>query len=1397
MTMNMFAEKFKYWGLLTILFCLASLLHAQIPVSNLGINQGLSNNSVRCIIKDHKGFMWFGTFDGLNRYDGYNFKVFRSNPEDTTSLVNPFINALGEDSKGLIWVGTRKGGCVYNSLKDKFTRLRYLSNGRSILLDDVVKSIQTDSQNNVFMGTENEGLLFFRDGDQTGRSIPLITKNGTVTVFGVQIVKMHPDKNIWVFVQNQGLCLFDYHTMSLRLINSELQTASSMAFDGSDFWIGTEGGLYTYNTESGSCKRMLKGQLMSELITTLSLDQEKELWIGTNGGAINIWNKNKQKLIYLKAGDSKYSLSSGNISAIFEDPESRKWIGTKNGGVNIVDPQKQRFQIINHDPGVEDGFKGSTVSCFYEASNEVLWIGTDEAGINIWDRKKNSFRNLAQQPGNINSLPSNAITAIHGDGKNIWVATFTAGVIKYDINGNPIKRYKCINPVTGLENSVVYVLFADSKKTMWATTLRQGNRYGALYYYNSATDQFEAFDTELSDLFAIIEDKDANLWGGNLNKLVKIDRLAKKHQYYLLGHTVRALYEDKHSNLWIGTEGGGLLLFNRNLNKVTAEFTTKDGLCNNAVINILADSSGNLWLSTLNGLSKFDPTTRKFKNYYYNDGLQSNQFSYNAALMLHTGEFVFGGIKGFNIFRPGQINAVNSTPSLAITSVRVKNIPLTSDNPFVIKTDIDEIKEIKLPYDDAVLAFDFAAIEYSAPEKIEYSYYLEGWDRNWNYAGNLRSANYTHLSEGTYKFHVRHTNIDGKWIDKETMISIIVLPPWYRSWWAILTYLLIAGSILYMFWLYRTRQTRLKYEIELASISIEKEKIEKERHRAEYEREKTVREAESLINEKEKELNAKRLDFFTSITHEFRTPLTLIINPVKDLLQKSKQDASKEGEMNIIYRNARRLLSLVDQLLFFQKTDSGVDKVRPVRLNFYALCREVYLCFVQQAKLRNIQYEFYCDNEDLELYADSEKLEIVFYNLLSNAIKYTPEGGRIQFKIEERNTDIIVVVEDTGSGIPKEIGNKLFDKFYQAKGHGVQTKPGFGIGLYLVKQLVGLHKGEVTYNSIVNVGTSFSVILKKGKDHFEIGQVSDELQINEGFIKELKEEEALVGGESEATGTDKEVHLQPVVTDRQKMLVVDDDSEIRQYVASIFHQQFKVFEAESGREGLKMAEKHEPDIIISDIKMEDGDGIDFCKAIKNHPTLGHIPVILLTGTHDAALKLEGVEGGADDYITKPFDKELLIARVNSLEKSRVNLQKFFFNEITLKKHDLKISEEDKEFLERCIAIVEEHLEDDEFTIVQLAAEMGRSYSSVYKRIRLISGQSLKGFVRFVRLRKAAELFINSNYNVSEVAFRVGIYDAKFFREQFLKLFGLKPSEYIKKYRKPFQGQYSINPESGL
>ncbi|MEO6232397.1 MAG: two-component regulator propeller domain-containing protein [Ferruginibacter sp.] len=1392
--MKLISLKYQNGGLLFLL-CLSmclSRLNAQVPFTYLGINQGLSNNSVRCILRDHKGFMWFGTFDGLNRYDGYSFKVFRNKVNDSTSLINSFVNTFCEDRKGNLWVGTRKGVSVYNSITDKFRQVS-MTGGSGSILSDVVKSIASDSLNNVFIGTENTGLLWGKNGEAKTIQVRLNTGAKQFVLYGVQVIKVSPDKRVWVFVQNRGLCQLDYSTMSLKLVNADVQSASSLEADDKTVWIGTAKGLYEYNIASGICRKVNNRLFSEERVMSVALIEKHSLWVGVVGDGIYTWNASTNKEEHLVAGDSKYSLSSGDVYTVFEDKSRRKWIGTSKGGINIIDPQKQKFHTISHDPGIMNEFKGNSVSFLYETADSLLWIATDGRGINIWNPKTNSFKNIAHNRNDINSLPSDAVTSVKSDpDNNIWVATFTSGIIKLSGAKSSGKRYQCLNPFTGLNNPVVYVLYFDKKNVLWATTLRQGNNYGALYYYNGLSDRFDAFDTGLSDLFVLNEDAQGNFWGGNLTQLIQIDRAGKKHLFFTLNYAVRAIHEDRKGNFWVGTEGGGLILFDRKKGKVSGRYTTEEGLCNNSVLNILEDKSGNLWMSTLNGLSKFDPLTLTFKNYFYNDGLQSNQFNYNAAIVLRSGEFAFGGIKGLNLFRPDQILPATTFPPIEISGIKVNNKPVFAGSPYVTSLAADRIGELEIPYNEAVLSFDFAALEYSAPEKISYAYYMEGLDRNWNTCGNLRTANYTHLPEGHYTFHVKNTNVDGVWENKDVSIRIVVLAPWYRTWWAYLFYVAVVVLLLYVYLVYKARQTRLQYDISLANITIEKEKAEKEKHRAEYEKEKAIGETERIINEKEKELNEKKLSFFTNISHEFRTPLTLIINPIKELLQ-NKAILKKDNDLGTVYRNARRMLSLVDQLLLFRKAESGIEDLRIARLNFYHLCHEVYLCFTQQAKAKNIEYQFICNNEHLEIYADREKLEIILYNLISNALKYTQKNGKVEMLIEERENFVEVFIKDDGAGIPPEAGENLFTKFYQVNSKGPAKIPGFGIGLYLVKHFTNAHKGEISYESKPGAGTSFCLRLQKGHEQFDPALIIEDSQDGNMLLQEIALDDNL--DENPAEQSFPITNRENIVTEKQIVLVVDDDQEIRKYLAKMFGQYFIVYEAVDGERGLSMAREFQPDIIVSDIKMRELSGIEFCKIVKADPVLNHIPVILITGTSSEEIKLEGYKGGADDYITKPFDVELLMTRVNNLLKNKNNLRRYFYNVITHNNQNLKISEEYKNFLERCIIIVEAHLDEDDFNIKSFATEIGMSHSVVYRKIKAISGQSLNGFIRSIRLRKAARLLIDTNQNVSEVAAQVGMYDAKHFRENFNKVFGMNPSEYVKKYRNPFANKFNVNKEN--
>jgi DNA-binding response OmpR family regulator/anti-sigma regulatory factor (Ser/Thr protein kinase) len=483
------------------------------------------------------------------------------------------------------------------------------------------------------------------------------------------------------------------------------------------------------------------------------------------------------------------------------------------------------------------------------------------------------------------------------------------------------------------------------------------------------------------------------------------------------------------------------------------------------------------------------------------------------------------------------------------------------------------------------------------------------------------------------------------------------------------------------------------------------------------------------------------------------------------------------------------MLSLVDQLLLFRKSESGLDTVQPSKLNFYSLAWEVYLCFVQQAKSKNISYSFECEDRDLEIYADREKLEIILFNLLSNAIKYTSEKGTVKLLIRSLQDIVEVEIIDTGAGIPKNVGDRLFEKFYKPHRTLTGGEAGFGIGLYLVKHFTEQHNGVVSYESEEGKGSVFKLRLLKGNSHF--GKIEEiKAPSRPVFIEELSEEPL---DDNNNRMVSKEV--QEVVSEKQTILIIDDDEQIRHYLNDLFKDQYLIKEAENGEKGLKQAQKNLPDLIISDVHMPGLDGIDLCKAIKENDSLSHIPVILLTASASEIMKLRGVEGGADDYIVKPFDNTLLKARVANLLKRKNALQKYFYNEITLNKTEVKISGEYKEFIEKCIQIVENHLEDESFGVKTLLSEMGMSHSNLFRKVKSVSGQSVNVFIRYIRLRKAAEFFINTNYNVNETAFMVGINDLKYFREQFNKLFGMNPSGYIRKYRRLHGKQFTIDRES--
>ncbi|MCF6407746.1 response regulator [Chitinophaga filiformis] len=1296
------------------------LFAAEQPLRYLSIENGLSNNAVVNVYQDYKGFMWFGTYDGLNRYDGYKFRIYRNRIGDSTSLIDNGIYTIDGDTDHRLWIGGRKGVSIFDPVNERFSVARNAATGKPI--EGNIHVIKAGNQGMVLVGSESRGLLLFNRHAAAGRQIAVDNHLN----YEVTAIDFNADKTAaYIFIQDIGLCKYDCSKAAVTVINRELKQANCLKVDkNGDLWIGTDKGLFKYNGTYSD--NYLKER---SKIVNLCSDKQGILWAASDGHGIFVVRDGE-------ARHSDYALSSNSVYSICEDREGRKWIGTLRGGVNIIDNRRNLFE--------QHSFKGSTVDnfilSFCEADGKNLWIGTDGGGLKYWNRENKTVKEYRYDAGNKQALSSNFITGmLHDSHDNLWIATWFGGINRYNKARDAFDHYACFNPFTKATENNVWVIYEDAQKRLWAST----SNNGTLYTLNRQADTFELFDRSLVNIQCLAEDRKGNMWGGNYSSLIKIDRDHKQHRIFPVGYTVRAIHEDRQGNMWVGTEGGGLLLFNTTTGKFR-RFSEAEGLPGNTVLRLLEDDKGNLWISTFNGLAKFDPVQYTCRNFSQTDGLQSNQFSFNAALRMRSGEFLFGGIKGLNIFHPDSIYERSNFSPVFLTAIRLNNVPAAQNDDYISKRSLENIEEITIPYDKAAVSLDFVALEYTSPDKIGYSYQMEGWDKGWNDARESRTANYTHLPEGNYTFLMKVTNADGKWGEEKRLLTIIVLPPWYRTPWAYGVYIAIILGIIYLYIQYKSRQERLKYEIRLAHLE----------------------------SEKEKEINEKKLSFFTNISHEFRTPLTLIINPLKELKDNEK--------LGVVYRNARRLLSLVDQLLLFRKADN--EELKVAKFNITLLCEEVFLCFTQQAESRNIRYQFLADNNGaLEIYANYEQIEIALFNLLSNAFKFTPDGGEICFRIQQTVGGVDIFLQDSGAGIPENMGDRIFDKFQ----HGASHSSGFGIGLYLVKKFIENHKGKVSYTSKVNEGTTFCVHLKTGAEHFDALALKAEPVKKSALLDELIDE---VYRKPEP---EKPVSPEEMVTEKRTVLLIDDNAEIREYLHRLFADKYIVYEAENGIEGFAAVEKYMPDLVISDIHMEGMNGIELCRKIKETDIMSHIPVILLTSSSSSEAKIEGIEGGADDYITKPFDSALLLVKVQTIIRNRNLLQQYFQENITLRTSYVKVPAEYQDFLKRCIEIVEANLGNEDFTIKTFTQAIGMSHSSLYKKVKSISGQTINAFIRSIRLRKAAVLMLKENYTVNQAAFQVGIADIKYFREQFHKLFGMNPSAYVKKYRHSFNQDLNV------
>jgi signal transduction histidine kinase/ligand-binding sensor domain-containing protein/DNA-binding response OmpR family regulator len=1326
-------------------------------------SDGLSQNEVFCIHEDRKGFIWFGTQDGLNRYDGYTFRIYRPLPGDTNSLVDYAINAITEDENGYLWIATRSGLNRFNPETDEFVLYKIEEENSNYQNDNSIWKLLVDGEY-LWLAT-NGGLKRLNRKTEEFTSYNFSSEDPFATSSDkIRDVRKDGDK-LWIATL-KGLNALDISSGRIEKyynVPGENNSLSGnnivcLASDNNGtLWAGTNNGLNQIKGD-GSVRifNFFPDQANfagKNFILDIIFDNSGAAWIGTLDGLIRF---NPINGTYYSYTQKEFPL----VRAIHQDRSGIIWAGSGNKGILKINNDPNKFNMGQYSQSEPVVF-----NTFYLTDDNRIFAGGDnklivsELHTLLWGGKKNSFTIVAKSE---EAFPVKTITT--DDEGNYWTGSFGGGIKVYDRNLQLIKKYffRKDDPES-LSNNHIHKIFKDSKGNIWI-----GTGQGGLVKYLISSDSFIAYKNDPNDTTSISnnevidiqEDREGFLWlgttTGGLNKFNP--ETGKAVRYYhlpkdkssLTSNRINTLIISKDNTLWIGTFGGGLVKMDGE-NRFTY-LGVNDGLSGNTVFSIEEDEWGNIWISTDKGISKFNSYTRTFNNYDAADGLMRGDFKPNSSITTKEGYIFFGGSEGYNYFHPDSIRDNNYQSPVVLTDFRIFNnsVPVRSSdrNEFTLAKNISYLSEIEIPYYDNVFSIEFASLHYAHPKRNSYAYFMEGFDNHWIHSGTRRFVTYTNLDPGTYLFRVKGSNSDGIWNMQETTLIIRITPPWWQTWWAYILYAAALFTILYIIRKYEMHRIRLRNELE--SKEFEAKKLQ--------------------------EIDQMKSRFFANISHEFRTPLTLILGIVNKYTNSDPND-----DFRILRKNAQRLLQLINQLLELSKVESGSIKIEAEKTELLGFIKRIAASFLSYAEQKNLIIKINSldisavQKEEFYVYIDRQKIETVFYNLLSNAVKFTPEGEKIYIDTIPGKWDVEINITNTGTTIEEEHLERVFDRFYQADDSGTRGFEGTGIGLALVKELTELHKGEVSVRSIANKETTFSIKLRLGRAHF-----------NEEEVIESEERDYQVTNivEEYAKSAAGDYHNEISDHQRDLVLVVEDHPELRKFIKGELDEIYDIIEAQDGKEGYELAEKLIPDLIISDIMMPVMDGNTLCRNIKTDIKTSHIPVILLTAKASLDDKLEGLDTGADDYLIKPFNSNELRSRIKNLITLRQQLREKFRTEMIIKPAEVVINPNQKTFIEKLTGIIENHIDNEKFSIEMLCDEIGMSRTQLHRKIKALTNQSTTEFIRNIRLQRAAELIRKDVGNMAEISYMVGFNSQAYFTKSFQDLFGCTPTDYKKKPSEP-------------
>ncbi|MFH4967450.1 two-component regulator propeller domain-containing protein [Gaetbulibacter sp. M240] len=1342
-----------------ILFLLSSLNikgQEKIEFDHLTVENGLSHNGVRSIAQDSMGFMWFGTRDGLNRYDTQEFKIYKNVYNDSTSISSGIdVYALFCDSNGHIWAGTSGGLNKYLPKSNSFKRYVHDENDEQSISNNEVKVISEDKSGTLWVGTEY-GLNKLTKAGKFERFFKKTFINEGLN--GNLIQAIYPDKkgNIWVGT-NEGITRMYESGENYQFQNFHLnpEKGNSMASiditsitedDKGNLWVGThDGGFSRLNLETGQIENFLKqpgneNTVVSNVIRKILFDGENKLWITTLKG-LSVYNLETGKFQnYQYDPNSEKSLSHNSVRDIFKDKSGSIWLATFFGGISVYHPNDTPFKVYQFDNS-KNSISGNIVSQIAEDKKHNLWIGTEGEGLNYYDRSSGYFKVYKNNASDPTSINYNLIKAISIDQKGlVWVGSHEGGLEYFDSDKNEFINYKPNpNNPNDLFSKNIYNLFHDSQGRFWVGTFNSG-----LYLYDERKKSFKSLrlmndglKLDVNNVNQIYEDSKKNIWistkkglyvlkkGSAHFSVFDIDFGVERNQY-----EINFVQEDTNSNLWIGTQNIGLIKFSNG--QQVARFTEKDGLPSSNVLGMIEDEKGNLWISTNNGLSKYNGN--KFKKYTVEDGLPGNVFNNNASFIDSRGELFFGTYNGLVSFFPDDILENQFKPKLVFTNLKLFNDRIRiDDSSSLLNKSITYKNELTFSHDQNIFTLEFALLNFKKSIKNSYAYKLDGYDKEWTVV-DKPSATFSNLPSGTYTLLVKAANNDGIGNEKPIQLQINVRPPFWATWWAYLLYFIFISSLLFIVTRYFLIKSRLK---------------------------------------REHEVNQMKLDFFTEISHEIRTPLTLISGPLENLVNYDFGSDFMSKQFETMKNNVHRLSRLVNELMDFRKLEEKKMNLRVRKTNLVSYVESVYISFKYLALDNNVTYTFNSDKTEIQLYFDDKQLEKVLFNLISNAFKSLLDNGKVEITIRDFENEVEVRVSDNGKGVPKSDREKIFTNFYQINDE--QNKNiGTGIGLAISKKIAELHHGSLIleksgYGSLETRGSTFVLKLKKGKMHFSEEEIKNTPKENLNIPKYI-----LPG---KPISTKKVKPLNGKESHKYSVLLVEDNQEIREFVKSSLSLLYNVYEAENGEEGWEIAVTEIPDLIVSDVMMPKMNGLELCEKLKSDERTNHIPVILLTARSGDTHKITGLKLKADVYLTKPFSTQELVLNIDNLLSLSEKMRIKFSKQMRLEPTNVIIDNKEHEFISRVLDEIEKNIGNTEFGVHDLAAEIGMSSPVFYKKIKFLTGMSVNNFMKSVKLKRAAQLLKEGDFTVYQVAFEVGFKDSKYFSREFRKEFGKSPSDY--------------------